>query len=71
MRQWDSVLSKPVQLTRSKNGGLGSGAPSRWAIFVIFLAKNSHFIAIWIKFRKFLEPHEKTILLRLETKLKN
>ena len=49
--------------------GSGGKAPSRWAIFTIFW-KNNHFTVIWITFRTFLRPLERTKLLRLGIYLK-
>ena len=45
--------------------GCGGEAPSRWAIFVIFQQKNSHFSAIWT-FCANAEPFESTELRNLE-----
>ena len=58
MPQLGSVCSELVELKHIKNRGLGA-KPNRWAIFVIFQKKNSHFNVIRIKFRIFLEPFKK------------
>ena len=47
----------------------GGEAPSRWAIFCKFLEKNGYFKAIWITFRTFSEPFERTKFLRFESQL--
>ena len=47
----------------------GGEAPSRWAIFCKFLEKNGYFNAIWITFRTFSEPFERTKFLRFESQL--
>ena len=44
-------------------------ASSRWAIFVMFFGKSSHFTAIRIKIYRFLEAFERTILQKLESQL--
>ena len=43
--------------------------PSRWAIFCRFLEKNGYFNAIWITFRTFSDPFERTKFLRFESQL--
>ena len=50
--------------------GRGGYAPSRWAIFCIFLEKSGYFNAILITFRTFLEPFERTKFLMFESRLK-
>ena len=74
-------MSKLVQLKRVTDGPGGGAtsrrrlwesegkAPSRWAIFCKFLEKNGYFDAIWITFRTFSEPFERTKFLRLESQL--
>ena len=74
-------MSKFVQLKRVTNGP-GGGATSRrrlwefggkktsrWAIFCKLLEKNGYFNAIWITFRTFSEPFERTKFLRFESQL--
>ena len=46
-------------------------SPQSLGNFCDFLEKNNHFNAIWIKFRTFLEPFERTELLKFERQLKN
>ena len=48
---------------RLTDGGLGK--------LCDFSAKNSHFNAIWIKLRTFIEPFERTKLLKSEVINKN
>ena len=74
-------MSKLVQLKRVTNGawershqqleamGVWGEAPSRRAIFCMFLEKNGYFNAIWITFRTFSEPFERTKFLRFESQL--
>ena len=74
-------MSKLVQLKRVTDGPgggttrrrrlweSGGKAPSRWAIFSKFLEINDYFNAIWITFRTFSEPFEKTKILRFESQL--
>ena len=50
--------------------GHGGGALSNRAIFYNFLEKNGYFIAIWITFRTFSEPFERTKFLMFESQLK-
>ena len=50
--------------------GVWGEAPSRWAIFCKFLEKNGCFNAIWITFRTFSEPFERTKFLRFKNLLK-
>ena len=56
--------SRSVLLT-----GVWGQAPGLWAIFAIS-EKNNHFNVIWITFRTFFIPSEKTKLLRLRIYLK-
>ena len=74
MRQLDdSVLSRLVQHTRIKNGvcGVEPLAAPPLGDFCDFSEKNSHFIAIGIKFCNLLELDERTKMLRLESQGKN
>ena len=68
-----SVLSTPFQLKRIIKGGLGiepaaakghggtRAKPPATGQFLCFSAKDICFCAIWITFRRFLEPHKKKI----------
>ena len=47
----------------------GGEAPSRWAIFCKFLKTYGYFNAIWITFRTFSEPFERTKFLRFGSPL--
>ena len=65
MSYFGGTLSKQVQLKHI----------SCWTIFVIFQQKKSNnndsqFSAIWITFVTFLEPFERTKLLKLGIRLK-
>ena len=64
-----SILATMLATSRQKLWESGPKAPSRWAIFCKFLEKNGYFNAIWITFRTFLEPFERTKLLRFEIQL--
>ena len=44
-------------------------APSRWTIFCKLLEENVCLNAIWITFRTFSEPFERTRFLRFESQL--
>ena len=48
----------------------GGVAPRRWAIFVLFQQKNTHFSSVRFKFTA-LEPFARTNLLKFESQLKN
>ena len=58
-----------MQLTHVTNGGLEAPSPGAGRFFS--KKKNSHFTGIPIKFRTYVEPFEKTKLLRFESQLKN
>ena len=74
-------MSKLVQLKRVTNEAWGRShsrrrlresageAPSQWTIFCEFLEKNGYLNAIWITFRTFSEPFERTKFLRFESQL--
>ena len=55
--------------SRRRQWESGGEAPSRWAIFCKFLGKNGYFSAIWITFRTFSEPFERTKFLKFEIQL--
>ena len=75
-------MSKLLQLKRVTNGAFGAKPPaaggygSLWAkhpaagrFFCKLLEKNGYLNAIWITFRKFLEPFKTTKFLRFESQL--
>ena len=47
----------------------GGEAPSRWANFCKFLEKNGYLNAIWIIFRTFSEPYERTKFVRFKRQM--
>ena len=52
---------KVVQLARVSQAE-AKGKASTAGQFLLFCRKNSHFNAIWIKFRTYLEPFERDVL---------
>ena len=63
------MLSKLVQFNCIFDGGMETGTQMPLGEFRDFLEK-SHFNAIWIIIRTFLEPFERTNLLRFKSHFK-
>ena len=75
-------MSKLVQLKRIIDGGLKVKPPTAGGYaglrakppiagrFLEFFGKNSSFNAIWITFRTFSEPFERTKFLRFQSQFK-
>ena len=75
-------MSKLVQLKRIIDGGLKVKPPAAGGYaglrakppiarrFLEFFGKNSSFNAIWITFRTFSEPFERTKFLRFQSQFK-